>query len=85
MKIINMPLSTLVNNANNALNLDIRIFGRRAAYFANEVDEAFWLSRDDLVYAIACAKQYPRDAYSHWCASSGSVMGTRRRRELFGK
>lgn len=44
-----------------------------AAHYANEVHTGYWLTATDLQYAEECA-QYGNDAYSHWCAGTGTPM-----------
>lgn len=81
-------LKQLAKEAEYHVNISILLVGTRAAYFADEVKQAFWLTRADLEYAEICAKLYGeenyRDAYSHWCNNTGTPMATSTRRKLFG-
>lgn len=72
-------IRTLAAAAESALGIDIVIAANgRAAYHAAETDEWYWLSSDDLRYAVACRAEHGSDAYSHWCAASGTLVRTRK-------
>lgn len=72
-------IRALAAAAENALGIDIVIAANgRAAYHADESNEWYWLSADDLRYAIACRDEHGSDAYSHWCSASGKPVCTPR-------
>lgn len=71
--------------ASDALGIDIGVTDTHRAYhYADETGRAFWLTRNDLRYAIECAANPDtrRDAYSHWCAGTGREMSDRSMRAL---
>lgn len=76
-------LQELTTAAEAALGIEISVIGNRAAHYADETAEGYWLTRDDLAYAIDCAREHGTDAYSHWCASTGRRMSARSRRAIF--
>lgn len=78
-------LQELANAAESALGITIVVTGRRAAHYADETGEGYWLTRDDLRYALDCKREHGRDAYSHWCAATGREMSERSRRAIFGQ
>lgn len=79
-------LATLVKNAEAALGIEIVIHGRRAAHYAEETGEGYWLTREDLAYAADCRREYPHDTYSHWCSGTTvRQMSERARLEIFGR
>lgn len=79
-------LKQLTVHAESILGIEITVEGRRAAHYAPETGEAYWLTRDDLRYAADCAREYPSDTYSHWCAGTGPrQMSAQTRMRLFGR
>ncbi|MBX6334673.1 hypothetical protein IRY61_05045 [Candidatus Saccharibacteria bacterium] len=75
----------LASAAEAALGIEITVVGNRAAHYAEETGDGYWLTREDLAYAIACASEHGSDAYSHWCAGTGSQMSERSRRKIFDR
>lgn len=72
-------IQSLAEAAERALCIDITITpSRRAAHYADETGQWYWLTADDLRYAIACADEHGADAYSHWCAGAGKPVRTAR-------
>lgn len=49
----------------------------RAAYYAKETGEWYWLIAEDLRYAFVCRKHHGSDAYSHWCNGAGKLVRSR--------
>lgn len=77
--------TTLVYRAEKALGISISIApSGRAYYYAEEVEGAYWLSREDLAVAPAYAEEHGSDAYSHWCSATGRPMANRSLRALRG-
>ena len=74
-----VSLSDLADLSGDALGIQIDVIDGRASYYAEETREAYWLSRDDLRYALTCARNPDTrdDIYSHWCAGSGRRMSRR--------
>lgn len=77
-------LSALAARAERILGITITVRAKRASHYAGETGEAYWLTRDDLRYAAACAEEHPHDAYSHWCAGTGRQMTAVSRRRIYG-
>lgn len=75
----------LASAAEAALGIDITVVGNRAAYYAEETGEGYWLTRKDLAYAIDCEREHGSDAYSHWCTGTGRQMSERARRKIFDR
>ena len=75
----------LATAAESVLGIDITVTGHRAAHYADETREGYWLTRTDLAYAADCARQHGSDAYSHWCAGTGRQMSAQSRRAIFGR
>lgn len=75
----------LASAAEAALGIEIVVAGNRAAYYAEETGEWYWLTREDLAYAIECRREHGGDAYSHWCSGTGRLMSARSRRKIFGR
>lgn len=75
----------LASAAEDALGIKIAIVGNRAAHYADETGEGYWLTREDLAYAITCKREHGSDAYSHWCAGTGRQMSERARRKIFDR
>lgn len=73
----------LASEAEAALGIEITVVGNRAAYYAEETGEGYWLTREDLAYAIDCEREHGSDAYSHWCSGTGRLMSARSRRKIF--
>jgi hypothetical protein len=73
----------LAEKAEKLLGIDISIApSGRAYYYADETSEGYWLTRADLAYAADCAAEHGSDAYSHWCAGTGTPMSARSMRAL---
>ena len=77
-------VSNLAVAAENSMGITITVTNGRAAYYAEEVGAGYWLTRDDLAYAIDCAREHGSDAYSHWCNGTGKPMSARSARRIFG-
>lgn len=75
----------LASAAEDALGIEIVVVGNRAAHYAEETGEGYWLTRKDLAYAIDCKREHGGDAYSHWCAGTGRLMSERARRKIFDR
>ena len=70
----------LAKRASDLLGVEISVTATgRAHYHAEETDTHYWLSASDLRYAedVASDPSTRDDAYSQWCASSGSEMSAR--------
>ena len=82
-----MTIHELADKAGEALGIDIGVSGRRAHHYAEETGSAYWLTRADLEYALDCAANPDTadDAYSYWCASTGSDMSIRSQRLIYGR
>jgi hypothetical protein len=78
-------VADLARAAETALGIDITVTGNRAAHYADETGEGYWLTREDLAYAIDCEREHGSDAYSHWCSGTGRKMSERSRRTIFGR
>lgn len=69
----------LASAAEAALGIEITV------HYAEETGEGYWLTREDLAYAIDCKREHGSDAYSHWCAGTGRQMSKRARRKIFDR
>lgn len=77
-------IKELARAASGALGIDIVIVGRRAAHYADETRQGYWLSRGDLVRAQKFAGI--RDGYSLWCSgTTPQQMAKNSRVAVFGK
>ncbi len=64
-------LARLARAAGAALQIEIGVSAtNRAWYIDGDTDTAYWLTEDDLRFALAAASAYPGDAYSHWRAGT---------------
>jgi hypothetical protein len=84
MMMARKTIQELAAAAEAALGIDIAVTGTRAAHYAEETGEGYWLTRKDLAYAVDCEREHGRDAYSHWCNGTGREMSERSRRAIFG-
>ena len=69
------PASNIVSLADKAaaaLGIDIEIRNGRAYHYADETRSWWRLTAEDLQSARQYAKEYPGDAYSHWCAGTSA-------------
>lgn len=78
-------IKDLAAAAEAALGIDITVIGNRAAHYAAETSEGYWLTREDLAYARDCQREHGGDAYSHWCSGTGRQMSARSKRAIFGR
>lgn len=74
-----MTIRSLAAAAEEALGINVVIAANgRAAHYADETQQWYWLTADDLRYAVTCAQEYDTDAYSHWCAGTGRPVVSQR-------
>lgn len=80
-------LHDLARQASAILGIQILVGGHRAAYYAKDTRTGYWLSREDLQYAITLSQSdnqdIRRNIYSHWRAGAGRQMTERTATLLF--
>jgi hypothetical protein len=68
-----MDMKKLLDDAKRILGIDIATSpSGRHYYYAAETRSYYWVTTSDLRYARKVGRAYPSDAYSHWCAGTGS-------------
>lgn len=78
-------IKAMITDVSKAFGIDIHPYGRGGAwYHAEETDEVWLLDRSDLEHAIDCIASDSDDAYSEWCAYSGTLAPSKVARKLIG-